>query len=72
MHHWLVKFTRREMEPLLPFRKTSAIVCAATREDAKEKVPASPCHRVTASKTTMPVTSPHHCFCNEVTSKGPA
>lgn len=61
--HWLVKFTRLGMEPPLPFGKTSAVVCALTREDAFSQVPMSPNYPATATRTDKPVTFTHHCRC---------
>jgi hypothetical protein len=61
--HWLVKFTRRGMEPPLPFGHTSEVVCALSRQDAVEQVPASPRYPVTATRTDQPVTFTHHCSC---------
>ncbi len=66
--HWKVKFTRRGMEPPRPFGKTSAVVCAASREEAKEMVPASSYYPITASATTEAVSWPHHCHCPIKTS----
>lgn len=61
--HWKVKFTRSGMEPPMPFGKTSMIVCAANRDEAKSMVPASPGYPCTASATTDKVTFPHRCRC---------
>lgn len=63
--HWMVKFTRRGMEPPMPFGKTKAVVCASSREAAKEMVPASPGYPCTASATTDKVTWPNRCHCEE-------
>lgn len=60
-----MRFTRRGMEPPRPFGKTKVVVCAATRDDAKAMVPASPHYPVTASKTTEPVTFTYACTCKE-------
>ena len=65
MFHWKVTFMRRGMEPPRPFGKTTHVVCAATREEAKEKVSASPGYKITASKTLAPVTFTYHCHCKE-------
>ena len=59
--HWKVRFTRRGMEPPRPFGKTSVVVCAESREAAKEMVPASPNYPVTASQTTDPASFTYHC-----------
>jgi len=61
LKHWKVKFTRRGMEPPRPFGKTTAVVCAESREAAKEMVPASPNYPITVSATTEPVSFTHHC-----------
>ena len=63
--HWRVKFTRRGMEPPRPFGRTSLIVCAATRADAKSlvMVPASPQYPITASRTDAAPTWPYRCAC---------
>jgi hypothetical protein len=63
MRHWRVSFTRRGMEPPMPFGGTKAVVCADSRESAKEIVPASPGYPITASETKDPVTRPYHCRC---------
>lgn len=63
MPHWKVNFTRRGCEPPRPFGKTSMIVCAATREEAKEMVPASQGYPITASPTTLPVSFTMVCSC---------
>src|SRR4029077_9954214 len=41
---------------------TTAIVCAESREAAKEMVPASPNYPITVSATTDPVRSPYRCY----------
>lgn len=61
--HWRVKFTRRGMEPPLPFGRTSEVVCAPSREDALNQVPMSPNYPATATRTDEPVTFTHHCSC---------
>lgn len=61
LKHWKVKFTRRGMEPPRPFGKTTAVVCAESREAAKEMVPASPNYPITVSATTAPVSFTYHC-----------
>src|SRR4029079_2003697 len=61
LRHWKVKFTRRGMEPPRPFGKTTAVVCAESREAAKEMVPASPNYPITASETTDPVSFTYRC-----------
>ena len=67
--HWLVRFTRRGCEPPRPFGKTSEVVCALTRDDAKELVPASTYYPVTASLTDKPVGRGQICRCaSEVVS----
>lgn len=63
MPHWKVRFVRRGMEPPRPFGKTSVVVCAATRDEAKAQVPASPSYPCTASKTTEPVSFTYRCTC---------
>lgn len=65
MAHWKVKFTRAGMEPPMPFGKTSAVVCATRREDAKAMVPASQGYPVSASKVTCQTTWPYRCHCPE-------
>ena len=61
LKHWKVKFTRRGMEPPRPFGKTSAVVCAASRKEALEMVPASPGYPITASITEEPVSFTFRC-----------
>lgn len=61
LKHWKMRFTRRGMEPPRPFGKTTVIVCAESREAARELVPASPNYPITSSATTDPVTYPYHC-----------
>lgn len=61
LKHWKVKFTRRGMEPPRPFGKTSAVVCAASRKEALEMVPASPRFPITASITEDPVSFTYRC-----------
>ena len=70
LKHWKVKFTRRGMEPPRPFGKTTAVVCAESREAAKEMVPASPNYPITVSATTEPVSFTHHC--HHKTEEAPA
>ena len=65
MPHWKVKFTRRGWEPPRPFGKTSLVICAPTRTEAKERVPYSPSYKVTASKTDKPVSFGQICSCSE-------
>jgi len=67
--HWIVRYTRRGWEPPRPFGKTSAVVCAASRDEAKTKVDASARFKITASKTNEAVTFPHHCYCNSSGNK---
>lgn len=55
MIHWRVTYMRRGCEPPRPFGKTVAVICAASREEAKTLVPASPGYPVTASRTDEPV-----------------
>lgn len=64
MPHWRVKFTRRGMEPPMPFGRTTHIVCAASRDDAKELVPASPGYPITAARTSDAVTFTYRCTCS--------
>ncbi len=64
MTHWLVRYTRRGMEPPRPFGKTKTIVCADTRDEAKTKVNASPSYPITASKTDEPVSFDQRCSCH--------
>ena len=61
--HWLVRFTRRGCEPPRPFGKTEEVVCAPTRDEAKEVVPASTYYPVTASLTGKPVGYGQICRC---------
>lgn len=61
LKHWKVKFTRRGMEPPRPFGKTTAVVCAESREAAKQLVPASPNYPITVSATTDPVSFTYRC-----------
>lgn len=61
--HWRVKFMRRGMEPPRPFGKTEMVVCALSREDAKEVVPYSYGYPVTATKTQADVSFGRHCSC---------
>jgi hypothetical protein len=61
--HFNVKFTRRGMEPPMPFGKTHVVVCAANRNEAKEMVPASSYFPITAAPTTKPVDWPYRCHC---------
>jgi hypothetical protein len=68
--HWKVRFTRRGMEPPMPFGKTTAVVCALSRQDAVDAVPASLGYPVTASATKDAVTWPNRCRCLEVSSAG--
>jgi hypothetical protein len=70
--HWLVKFTRRGMEPPLPFGHTSAVVCARYHAEAIAAVPASPNYPITAGRTDRAVTFPYHCHCvtQEVAAAG--
>ena len=73
MTHWLVRYTRRGMEPPRPFGKTKTVVCAATRDQAKGRVNASPFYPITASKTDAPVSFDQRCSCETwhvVTSQG--
>jgi hypothetical protein len=63
--HWLVKFMRRGDEPPRPFGKTSAVVCALSREDALNQVPRSTYYPATATRTDKPVTFTHHCSCTK-------
>lgn len=63
MHHWKVRFMRRGLEPPRPFGKTIMVICAETRDEAKEQVPASPMFPITASKTTDRVTFGSYCAC---------
>src|SRR3990167_3250508 len=64
-YHWKVRFTQRGIEPPRPFGKTSWVVCAASRYEARNMVPASMYCPVTASKTTDPVTqlTGYRCHC---------
>lgn len=66
MFHWKVRFMRRGCEPPRPFGKTETVVCASTREEAKDIVrncQASPGYPITASKTTDSVEFPYFCHC---------
>jgi hypothetical protein len=49
------------MEPPRPFGKTSAIVCARTRQEAAGAVSASPGYPVTATVVDDPVSFSHRC-----------
>lgn len=64
--HWKVKFTRRGWEPPRPFGKTSEVVCAPNREAAKEKVNAAYGYKITATKTSGPVSFGQSCHCPTV------
>ena len=65
MTHWLVRYTRLGWEPPRPFGKTKTIVCAATRNEAKTKVRAAPCYKITASKTDAAVSFDQRCSCSD-------
>lgn len=73
MTHWLVRYTRRGMEPPRPFGKTKTVVCADTRDEAKARVNAASGYPITASKTDDAVSFLEHCSCptwHVVTSQG--
>lgn len=65
--HWCVKYTRAGMEPPMPFGRTSTVVCAASRDEAKAKVSASPWCNITASRTAEPVSFLQTCYCDQET-----
>lgn len=66
MSHWLVRFTRpgRTRGAAANFARTSAVVCAIDRAEAKETVDADYGAPVTASRTERPVTWPGLCWCS--------
>jgi hypothetical protein len=66
MAHWKVSYMRRGSEPPYPFGKTSTMVCADTRDEAKAAVPASPRYPITASKTHLQCGALTFCRCHKL------